>query len=751
MGRFSRLEKAIAVSLLILMLLPLGGVGAEGNASSAFPRTPQAGRGALRRFMLRRPHGVPGRAGASSSVTVVDVDLPSASTGSAAGTLALRIYAPAAPSDARYADGAPVVVYVPGGDSLGQLRPFLFQATDMIRIVFLFPGGVDATTGRRSGGTYDHRGNSSIAALRDVVLFAAGKKTDASGQTIDDLLSVPVLHDNIGLIGSSNGGNIVTAVAALYGTSLAGYLRYIVQWESPVSSQIATTDLGGVILDCPPGLDVRLAVTNPRYYAYGPLVLGVDYSQIAYDPASTHPVFLDGNGDGTYTTVDDPSTGCRTPDLNGNRLLDVDEDFPLRAYTDGTHDVYSRPATQALVDHHVFSGTWPSRIATVPQANAFWDLREAVRLYPDAVTNIPGLEGMVLATVVDHVQTASDKPHIRQAFEGWDNAGAWVQINPSPSYMVEADPTLAGRTDLPNNAPNTPPADWSDAASYAVPEDVSNSVLQSAAVRQMADRTHATSGGTPTPTPTVTPTLAVSPTPTATVSPTATSTPTSTPTGTPPVSAGIYMPLMLKGISATPGPAVTTTPTSGEIPPLYVFYVIHTQIGEDYYPYTDPSLTTVDPVRLQNMMALVKGIRQVADGHGFEITWEFTQALAKGVCSSSSEDDLLSEMQGQGHEIAAYAHTLGITETFRVLSDVCGVSPEVLGGYMIDVVRSGEGKAQETLSHAITIAVSNGYDTGTINISPAVDPSCNPFADICHNQIGDGNDMWNETGNLLFP
>jgi hypothetical protein len=94
---------------------------------------------------------------------------------------------------------------------------------------------------------------------------------------------------------------------------------------------------------------------------------------------------------------------------------------------------------------------------------------------------------MVLASVRDHVQSAADKPHIRQAFEGWRNAGGWVQINPSRSYVLQVDPTL-NPSWLPNNAPNTPPADWSDAAAYCIAEAVPDAVYQLAAVWQMADR-----------------------------------------------------------------------------------------------------------------------------------------------------------------------------------------------------------------------------------------------------------------------
>ncbi len=429
-----------------------------------------------------------------------DIDLPSASAGEPDGVLALRILAPASNQEARYTEGAPVVVIVPGGDTPGSLRPQLIEAQDMIRILFLFPGGQDPVAGRRSDGRYDHRGEQSIAALADVIRYAAGALADAQGRTIDELLPVTPLHDNIGLLGASNGGNIVVAVAALYGEELAGHLRYLVQWESPVSSQVATVDLGGVFLDCE--RHERLDVVNPRYRGYGALSLDVDYSQLAYNPSDPrHPIFLDGNGDGRYTTVLDPSTGCRTPDLDGDGVLTIMEDWPLSSYTDGVKTYYSRPVVQAMAAKHLFNDNWPQSIATLTEAERFWDIREGVRLMDDAVNAIPDIEGMILATFKDHVQSAPDKPHIRQAFERWDQAGAWVQINPSPSYLIQADQALSGRTDLPQNVPNTPPVDWNAPAAYTVPEDIGLETLFAAAVWQMADRIQqdATSPGTPTP------------------------------------------------------------------------------------------------------------------------------------------------------------------------------------------------------------------------------------------------------------
>jgi hypothetical protein len=422
----------------------------------------------------------------SSSLVPIDIDLPSDSTGSPAGTLAVRVYTPMH-GHARYPEGTPVLIWGAGGfEAKGINHELPDSVDDIIIVTFVYPGGEDPWSGRQSDGVYDYRGPNCIAALRDVILYAAGELSDSQGRTIDDAVPVPVLHDNVGLEGVSNGGNIIVAVAALYGDELAGHLRYIIQWETPVSSQVATRDLGRVWLQPPnPG---QGDFFNPRYLGYRTKLLDVDYSDLAYDPDGTlRRVFHDGNDDGVYTTIEDPVTHLQTPDLNLDGVLGLNEDFPLDTYPDGVKEVYSRAVTHALAENHVITGTWPVDIAIPPEADAYWDIRESVWLYDDALASIPELEAMVLAGVSDHVQSAPTKPHIRQAFEGWNSNGAWVQINPSPTYLIEADPSLAGRTDLPNRVPNAPPADWGRVDSYCVPEDIPKATYQLAAVWQMAD------------------------------------------------------------------------------------------------------------------------------------------------------------------------------------------------------------------------------------------------------------------------
>ncbi|MFH1315277.1 MAG: hypothetical protein ABIH67_02655 [Candidatus Uhrbacteria bacterium] len=419
----------------------------------------------------------------------IDLRLPS--DGADGGTLAVRLYIPDNP---RYDQSAPVIIWVPGGYEMKGIDHGLPPNTDdVIVATFIFPGATDEWSGFSSDGEYDWRGENCIRALADVILFVAGELEDSEGNTIDDLSPIPVIHNNIGAIGSSNGGNLPVAAAALYGDEFDQYLRYIIQWETPVSSQVANRDFGRVwVKEGGPKNDYF----NLRYAGYGDLEFIGDYSDLTYDPTQEYsPIFHDGNGDGVYTTTPDYyGTHVSGPDVNGDGILSLDEDFPLDGYQggeDGQIWFFSRPATQAMFDNDIFAGYgWPDDIATPAEADAYWDVRESVYMYDDALDNIPNLEAMVLANVVDHVQTNPEKPHIRQAFEGWlDHGVSWVQLNPNPEYVIEAYPGARKLgNDLPDNVPNKAPRDWADINTYAIPEELEAAAYQLGAVYQMMDR-----------------------------------------------------------------------------------------------------------------------------------------------------------------------------------------------------------------------------------------------------------------------
>ncbi len=295
----------------------------------------------------------------SEERVVIDVDLPFSSAGGEGETLALRIFAPAGVEGGRYPDGAPVVIQVPGSDGGGSLDEPITLADDLVRIAFLLPEGVNRVTGRSSGSEIDYWGKANIKALHDVVLYAAGELPDIDGRRISDLLSVPVIGENIGLYGAGNGTGLALAAMAFEGKDLALRVKYLVQSEKPAAAPVMSS------------------------YA-----------------------------------------------------------------------------------------------------------RESASLYREVAAQAPGLEAMILVGATDRERAAArENDQVRLAFEALTLGGIWVRLNPSRRYLVAFGQTVAARSDLPDNMPNSSPANWAERARYGYPEDLIRH-FQAAAVREMADRVH---------------------------------------------------------------------------------------------------------------------------------------------------------------------------------------------------------------------------------------------------------------------
>lgn len=425
-------------------------------------------------------------------VEQIDILLPS--EGASGGNLAVRLFALMPGNRTYLAEGAPVVIEAPGGDAVGSLQVPRSQGLEgFVYIEILFPGG--RFEGRASEGVYDHRGLNSIKALRDVALFASGHKPDAQGRTIDKIVRVPVLTQNVGLLTLSNGGAITVVTLALYGEQLQN-IKYFIDWENPSNAQIVTTDAGpGSSVDCPPSQGRPLGrqrFSNPFYRGYGPIVLDIDYSKIAYD-ASLDRIFLDGNKNGKYDTVTD-SNGCHSTDTNRNGKLDPEEDFglsPMPYSAPGEKKHFSLQVIQSVRDAKLFSA-WPSWLDTPEESENFWKIRDAAQNYDALAKKRSDLKLLILTSVEDHVQTVLGKPHIRQPFEAFVRNKMWVKLNPSRASVSAVDQRLASRSDLPDNAPNTAPADWNN-YNYAYPENIPDPIFYAAAVREMAEQVRASS------------------------------------------------------------------------------------------------------------------------------------------------------------------------------------------------------------------------------------------------------------------
>jgi hypothetical protein len=384
------------------------------------------------------------------------------------GGIVLRVSYPNGP---RYPEGTAAVVDVPGADAPGdvELSPHMGQdpwvEQGLVSVKFAFPGG-----GRppyQSGGTYDHRGLNSLKALRDVVRYLRGEMRDRDGYLIKERL--PYVITQVGLVGSSNGGNTAVVALGLFGGEME--VDWYVGWENPAGVQFVTVDLGLRERSNPayvPG-SCRLAPEGAQ--------CDVDYTQLRWDPAARP------RGRGPQRTQ-----GTLYHDLNGNGRYDPG-DYALGAYTGSfagrEKRVYSPSALKAAVARGLLD-PWPEDVATLEEAREFWAIRDMSRYYDDAIEKLPELRAIVIGSVEDHVQGTPDYPHIVLHYQGWQEAGVeWVRLNPDAAYVR----AVLGRTVQAVDNDANMPVNYENIAERLEPEGIPDPLLQLAVVLELSDRT----------------------------------------------------------------------------------------------------------------------------------------------------------------------------------------------------------------------------------------------------------------------
>jgi len=355
------------------------------------------------------------------------------------GKIAVRIDVPVQP---RYGEKAPVCVvastWFVEKYNLDE-TPFHLEfnpvSTGVLVVTHLWPGKTDPESGIHSDGEYDFGGPNSLSALRDTIHFALGKIADINGNYLADLVSPAPLYDNVGMFASSPAGVVATNVMAYYGESFPE-LKYFVGRENPTMAEMYPLEIGHFTSQHKP-------VHNPYYdpSGYTPTSISVDYFRLDWIENNAfpegRPIFIVPGGQ-DYVLDD------KGPNINGVRW-------------------FSHSLTQALKDNMVFTKqTWPSDLASPEQTIDFWPYRETMHNYTAIGEKLPELRVLLPFASYDHVQTAPDKPHIRQAYDGFHKtAGLWTRLNCDLSYVQsEVDPSASRENGFPDNPANTEPGNW---------------------------------------------------------------------------------------------------------------------------------------------------------------------------------------------------------------------------------------------------------------------------------------------------
>jgi hypothetical protein len=368
------------------------------------------------------------------------------------------------PETARYADGAPLIIYVstfftPGNPKFATA---FVDVTDMgfIHVTYLWPGLSDPS-GAKSEGTYDYGGEDSLQALHAVIRFASGRISNSDGYYITQLSEITPLTDDVGLYAFSHPGIAATNVLALYGDELS--VEYFVGGENPTEDLLSAMDLGHYGGNIPV---YNSLYTYPDDYSSSGISL--DYSSVLYDSSLEAPYF-DLDNDGKAEEGIDFIHGTQTPTMYGKKT-------------------YSVAMTRALVENGALTDAdWPADIATLEEVEELWPFRETVENYP--LLEGSDLKVLLVFAQKDHVQTVPDKPHIHQAYDGFTAAGLWVRLNPDSAYVSSLESALGALS--PDNDANSEPADWMDIEDWAYPDKAgANTLISFAATAEMADRVY---------------------------------------------------------------------------------------------------------------------------------------------------------------------------------------------------------------------------------------------------------------------
>ena len=353
------------------------------------------------------------------------------------GSIAVKITLPENP---RFQSGAPIVMstanWFAGTTGFHEvLNPAEIGA---ISVSYLWPGNKDHISGAQSDGVFDHCGPLCMAAYRDVIRFVCGDIPNKDGYYMDQLIDVLPLYDNVGIYAFSHSGVAATNVLAYHGQDLSK-VKYFVGRENPTIDQLYPLEPGHFN-------GQRNPVDNPCYNpsGYTRTTLDIDYSKVRWIQNISFP--------------------------EGRPFFDVPgQDYVLAE----THpkmwgkDYYSAALLQALLDNGTLSLiTWPQNLATPQEAQANWPYRTTVNNYQYLETKLPQLKIMLVFASDDHVQSAPDKPHIRQAYDGFYKvARLWVRLNPDRSY-VEALTNAPEAAAYSENAANSEPSDWMNARTW---------------------------------------------------------------------------------------------------------------------------------------------------------------------------------------------------------------------------------------------------------------------------------------------
>ena len=249
-----------------------------------------------------------------------------------------------------------------------------------------------------------------------------------------------VLTADVGIAGWSHGGNAAVVAVAEHGDEFRE-LAYLATYESPFGHGAVNADLGGFVFFTRNGQTM-----NPAYDPEkGVLNLGLLRFDAVTPTMGPEKLSAFQRWADAWINDRDPAKfqmmGAFYFDMNRNERIDEAGDFILNPTLVELQETdprvaFSVPVLQEAVRRRLVKGDWPPHFMSLEEAKAFWNLQDGAPRMPEAIRNCPRVAVIVHGGAVDHVQRAPDHPHVLEAVEGFQAAGArFVRLNPDRAYV----------------------------------------------------------------------------------------------------------------------------------------------------------------------------------------------------------------------------------------------------------------------------------------------------------------------------
>jgi hypothetical protein len=170
---------------------------------------------------------------------------------------------------------------------------------------------------------------------------------------------------------------------------------------------------------------------------------------------------------------------------------------------------------------------------------------------------------------------------------------------------------------------------------------------------------------------------------------------------------------------------------SGSVLPVVIS--IHAHYVDDYAPYTNPSLSSLDPARMAHLQELVAETADVLEAHGAAADWQMSYGVATALCSAD-DTGLVERLQSLDHGIGVHLHPLADLDAALAGLSGCGIEPTTVSGLAFTTGTAASG-AVEAAGEWLETVEAEGLEVVLVGIGDGTNPldrECGVYDDVTY-------------------